>query len=91
MTFVLNRNKEPLNPCSNGKARWLLDNGYAVIDKYQPFTIRLKKKIENPDVNDYILKIDVGSQTTGLAIHFQEKVIFLAELNHRADEITQKF
>ena len=90
MTFVLNKNKEALNPCSNAKARWLLDNGYAVIHKYQPFTIRLKNKIKEPGLKEYVLKIDAGSKTTGLSISCGENVVFVAELHHRADEISQK-
>lgn len=89
MVFVLNKDKTPLNPCHNGKAKWLLDNNYAVVHKIQPFTIRLKKKVTNPNLKDYTLKIDPGSKTTGLAINNGSQVAFLANLHHRADTIKQ--
>lgn len=92
MVFVLNKDKSPLNPTSNGKARWLLDNGYAVVDRHFPFVIRLKKQVENPNLKSYTLKIDPGAKETGLAIveskFKNSKVIFLATLTHRADEIS---
>ena len=87
MVFVLDKTKKSLNPTTNGKARWLLNNGYAVIYKYQPFTIRLKKKVENPNLKEYVLKIDPGSKTTGLSISNGSEVVFLANLHHRAETI----
>jgi 5-methylcytosine-specific restriction endonuclease McrA len=90
MVFVLDKSKRPLNPTSNGKASWLLDNGYATIHKTQPFTIRLKKKIQKPNLKKYIIKIDPGSQTTGLSINCGSEVVFLANLNHRANAIKKK-
>ena len=89
MVFVLNKNKQHLNPTSNGKARWLLSNGYAVVHKVQPFTIRLKKQVKNPTLKNYTLKIDPGSKTTGLSINCGSEVVFLANLNHRADTVKQ--
>ena len=90
MAFVLNQDKTPLNPCHNGKARWLLDNGYASIYKYHPFTIRLKKQVDNPNLKDYTLKIDPGSKATGLAINFGSEVVFLVDLHHRVNAIQKR-
>ncbi|MCH4889578.1 HNH endonuclease, partial [Acidaminobacter sp. JC074] len=53
MVFVLNKNKTPLNPCHPAKARWLLNKGYAVVHKREPFTIRLKQLIVDPETKDY--------------------------------------
>lgn len=39
--FVLNMRGEPLMPCSQRKARILLKEGKAIINKYNPFTIQL--------------------------------------------------
>jgi len=89
MVFVLNKNKKPLNPCTPARARWLLKNKKAVVHKQFPFTIRLKNLVRNPDTKKYILKIDPGSVTTGIAIVEEKeenaKVVFLANLNHRTE------
>jgi len=43
MVFVLSRNKTPLAPTREAKARILLKEGKAVVHKVYPFTIRLKE------------------------------------------------
>lgn len=84
MVFVLNRNKNPLNMCTEAKARYLLDHGNAVVHKMYPFTIRLKTKVEEPFLKNYRIKIDPGSRNTGVAIVDEDNnVCFLAELEHR--------
>ena len=45
--FVLNINGEPLMPCSNAKARHLLQGGRANVVKRIPFTIKLNFECEN--------------------------------------------
>lgn len=86
MVFVLNKNKEPLNPCHPAKARKLLNQGRAVIHKKYPFTIRLKTLKEPSIKAAYRLKIDYGSRHTGLAVlKNNTEVIWLAELHHRTD------
>jgi 5-methylcytosine-specific restriction endonuclease McrA len=90
MVFVLNANKQPLNPCHPAKARQLLKEGKAVIHKKFPFTIRLKQKKESAtNLQSYRIKFDVGSKTTGLTILKQNEVVFLAELHHKT-EIKQR-
>lgn len=83
MVFVLNANKQPLNPCRPAKARRLLTEGKAVVHKQIPFTIRLKEKKEMYQPQTYRVKIDPGSKITGLSILKGNKVIFLAELHHQ--------
>ena len=87
MVFVLNKNKKPLNPCSNAVARKLLKQGKAVVHKRYPFTVRLKYIIDELKAKKYILKLDPGSKTTGLAIAENKsnhaKVVFLSNLEHR--------
>jgi hypothetical protein len=39
--FVLDRKKEPLMPCSEKRARLLLNRGRARVHKMYPFSIRL--------------------------------------------------
>jgi 5-methylcytosine-specific restriction endonuclease McrA len=87
--FVLDTNKQPLNPVHSGRARILLSSGKAAVLKRYPFTIILKTAIESPEVQPLRLKIDPGSKTTGLAVvnDASGEVVFAAELSHRGDEI----
>lgn len=83
MVFILNKNKQPLSPCSEVVARRLLDNGKAVVHKLYPFTIRLKELKSSEDKSEYRLKIDYGSRHTGLAILRNSDVIWLGILHHK--------
>ncbi|HWS82977.1 MAG TPA: RNA-guided endonuclease IscB, partial [Ktedonobacteraceae bacterium] len=87
--FVLDTNKQQLNPVNPGRARTLLDSGRAAIFKRAPFTIILKGAIDAPVVADLRVKIDPGSKTTGIAIINDQsgEVIFAAELTHRGQQI----
>ena len=64
--FVLDTNKQPLCPVHAGRARILLTEGKAAVFKRYPFTIILKAAIEKPQVHQLRIKIDPGSQTTGI-------------------------
>jgi len=79
IVFVLNKNKQPLDPTTQQKARKLLKKQKAVIHKMEPFTIRLKelKTVVDPQSNEYRLKIDYGSRYTGLAILRGEEILWL--------------
>ncbi|MEA3643231.1 MAG: RNA-guided endonuclease IscB [Lamprobacter sp.] len=65
--FVLDKQKKPLMPCSEKRARLLLQRGRAVVVRPAPFTIRLKDRIGG-DTQPARLKIDPGSKTTGIAV-----------------------
>lgn len=80
--FVLNQDKQPLDPTTEFNARKLITNDKAVIHKYKPFTIRLKNKVI-PNTRNYRLKIDYGSRYTGLAILEGNNVVWLGELHHK--------
>ena len=88
--FVLNKNKQPLMPCSLARARQLLSKKKAAIFKLYPFTIILKDR-EYGEVQNIEVKIDPGSKTSGIALvgHFQieKKVIWSANLEHRGAAI----
>src|SRR5437762_1914702 len=91
--FVLATNKQPLSPCHQAVARKLLRDGKAAVWKTYPFTIILKRAVENPDPQPMALKVDPGSKTTGMALvqenaSGEAKVIFAAELTHRGAAIT---
>ncbi len=87
--FVLDTNRQPLTPCHPARARELLAKGKAAVYRRYPFTIVLNRAVgEVPPESQ--LKIDPGSQTTGLAIVNRNKLVWGAELRHRGDRIKAK-
>src|ERR1051326_7557555 len=87
--FVLDTHKQPLDPVHAGRARLLLDSGKAAVFKRYPFTIILKAAVADPEVHPLRLKIDPGSQTTGIALveDGEGSVVWAAELTHRGPAI----
>jgi 5-methylcytosine-specific restriction endonuclease McrA len=98
----LDKSKKPLMPCSEKRARLLLERGRARVHRLVPFTIRLvDRRVEDSVLQPVRLKIDPGSKTTGIAlaresedvdadtgeIHRSAHVLFLAELAHRGHAI----
>jgi 5-methylcytosine-specific restriction endonuclease McrA len=65
--FVLDRQKKPLMPCTEKRARLLLERGRAVVVRLAPFTLRLKDRIGGA-TQPLRLKLDPGSRVTGLAL-----------------------
>jgi hypothetical protein len=66
MVFVLDKNKRPLMPCTERRARLLLQRGRAVVHRLCPFTIRLKDRwLEDSVLQPVVLKIDPGSRLLG--------------------------
>ena len=58
MVYVINKNNEPLMPCSNVIARLLLKQGKAKVKKRLPFTIKLLY-----DTTEYIQELTLGVDT----------------------------
>jgi 5-methylcytosine-specific restriction endonuclease McrA len=87
--FVVNTNRQPLNPVHPGRARLLLSEGKAAVLRRFPFTIILKSAVEQPTLAPLRLKIDPGAQTTGLALlnDANGEVIWAAEVFHRGQAI----
>lgn len=85
--FVVDLNKQPLNPCHPSVARKLLSSGKAAIFRKYPFVIILKESKLKTTTAPVQLKLDPGSRTTGIALVQGEKVIFGAELTHRGQAI----
>jgi hypothetical protein len=87
--FLVDTNKQPLNPVHPGQARILLKAGKAAVLKRYPFTIVLKTAVEQPLFQPLRVKLDPGSRTTGMAIVNDQsgQVLFAAELSHRGYEI----
>jgi 5-methylcytosine-specific restriction endonuclease McrA len=86
--FLIDANQTPLNPVHPAQARKLLDCGKAAVFRRYPFTLVLKRVIENPNVYPLTLKIDPGSKFTGIAlVTNQGDVIWAMELQHRGQQI----
>src|SRR4028118_1673679 len=85
--FVLDTNKQPLEPIAPGQARRLLKLAQAAVYLRYPFTIILKYAVSHPKTQPGQLKIDPGSKTTGLALVQGDKVLWGAELTHRGQQI----
>jgi 5-methylcytosine-specific restriction endonuclease McrA len=84
--FVLNINRQPLNPIHPAAARKLLAQSQAAIFRKFPFTIILKEQT-TLEVQPLEIKIDPGSKVTGLAILCGSKLVWAAELTHRGATI----
>jgi hypothetical protein len=88
MVFVLDKHKKPLMPCTEKRARLLLERKRAVVHKMAPFTIRLKDRwVADSAFQPLRLKLDPGSKTTGSALLLEgtqgAKAIFLGEIVHK--------
>jgi 5-methylcytosine-specific restriction endonuclease McrA len=83
--FVIDANKQPLNPVRPGRARKLLTLGQAAVYRRYPFTIILRQAVSHPVLVPLRLKIDPGARTTGLALvnDATGEVVWAAELEHR--------
>ena len=86
---VLDTTKKPLAPTTPRRTRLLLKSGKAAVFRRYPFTVILKREIENPTTPNLKLKIDPGSKTTGVSIVNQQtgEVVFAAEIEHRGQAI----
>jgi 5-methylcytosine-specific restriction endonuclease McrA len=87
--FVLDTFYQPLNPVHPGRARLLLKEGKASVYRRYPFTLILKTEVKHPEVTPLRVKLDPGSQTTGIAVvdDASGEVIFAAELSHRGYDV----
>jgi 5-methylcytosine-specific restriction endonuclease McrA len=95
MVFVLDKHKKPLMPCTEKRARLLLERGRARIHKMEPFTIRIVDRlVEDSVLQPVSLKLDPGSKFTGIALVKETEhvsyVISLLELEHRGQLIHKK-
>lgn len=100
--FVTDKQKFPLMPCTEKRARLLLERGRAVVVRLYPFTIRLKDRVGG-DTQPLRVGIDPGSKTTGFMLARESEdidllsgevkqsrhVLWLAELNHRGRNISE--
>lgn len=92
MVFVLDKHKRPLMPCSEKRARLMLERGRARVHRMYPFTIRLVDRTDG-ETQNVAFKVDPGSKKTGIALVRQTKdtasVLSLIELEHRGARISE--
>ena len=89
--FVVDAQRQPLEPIHPGRVRMLLKEGKAAVYRRYPFTILLKTVVKDPVPAPLRLKIDPGAKTTGLALvnDANGEVVWAAELSHRGTAIKQ--
>lgn len=85
--FVVDTDKQPLDPVHPAQARKMLDTGQAAVWRQFPFTVILSASVAGVQPQLLQLKIDPGSKTTGIALLRNDAVIWAAELTHRGQAI----
>ena len=89
MVLVLDKRKKPLMPCSERRARILLQRGRAVVHRLRPFTIRLRDRTAEESVFQPLrLKMAPATKATGVALVREDApgagtVVFAAEVAHK--------
>ena len=86
--FVLNQNREPLNPVHPAVARMLIDGGSAAILRHRPFTIIMNVTVEE-ETEPLRVCVDPGSRGTGMVLveMNSNRLVFAMEIEHRGEEI----
>jgi hypothetical protein len=84
MAYVLNRNGEPLMPCSTRKARILLSQNKAKVVSKTPFTIQLLQGSTGYK-QSIIAALDTGSVAIGCAAIVNGQVVYQSEVTLRND------
>lgn len=92
--FVWDRNGKALMPCSEKRARLLLERGRARVHRVLPFVIRLiDRSADSCTFQALRLKLDPGSKSTGRALvrEFNKgvAVLNLFDLVHRGRQISE--
>ncbi|OUM00708.1 RNA-guided endonuclease IscB [Variovorax sp. JS1663] len=101
--YVLDRSGRPLMPCSEKRARKLLNCGRARVHRLQPFVIRLVDRTQDDCTLQHLrLKLDPGSKATGAALVRESEstdatgevrraatVVNLMEIIHRGRQISE--
>jgi 5-methylcytosine-specific restriction endonuclease McrA len=89
MAFVVDQQQKSCRPVHPGRARHLLNRGRAAVYRRFPFTIILRDGEPSEEPEPVRLKIDLGSETTGLALvnDATGQVVWVAELTHRGQQV----
>lgn len=102
--YVLDKRGKPLMPCSEKRARLLLERGRARVHRIMPFVIRIVDREQaSGELQPVRIKLDPGSKFTGIAltrdievvnvetgeIQREVAVLNLIELAHRGRQISE--
>jgi 5-methylcytosine-specific restriction endonuclease McrA len=99
LVFVLDKRKRPLMPCTEKRARLLLQRGRAVVHRRVPFTIRLKdRRQEDSTFQPIVMGFDPGSKTSGVCLAREEQTqegsvhhaLYLAEITHKGGVVAKR-
>jgi len=82
--FVIDRLFRPLLPTTEARARILLNKKKAFVYSVKPFTIQLRKTMENP-VGEFKVGIDDGAKEVGISVAYNKYIIFAANIQLRQD------
>jgi len=84
--FVIDAEGKPLLPTHPARSRKLLRNGRATVEQVVPFTIRLKRKVENP-VGSFVVGVDDGTKHVGIAVKNEktDEIVFRGQMDLRQD------
>jgi len=84
--FVIDLEGKPLLPTHPARARKLLDSGKATVYQVVPFTIQLKRVVDNP-VGSFTVGIDDGAKKVGIAVvnEHTKEVVFAGTIKLRQD------
>ena len=82
--YLINKNGNPLMPCTPAKAKHLLKAGKAKCIKRIPFTIKLLWDCEE-NTQEVVAAMDTGSKTIGCAAIANSKVVYQSEVQVRQD------
>lgn len=90
--LVIDKNKQPLMPCRQARARKLLSAQKASVYRRHPFTIILQER-DSGAIQPLSLKIDPGSKTTGMALVAEfnsgSTCVFGSNIHHRGHQIKE--
>ena len=86
MVYVLNNDGSPLMPCTEAKARHLVEGGKAKVVRRTPFIIRLTFLVEGEVNTEAVtLGVDAGSSLIGVSVTTEGRVLLEAEVEVRND------
>lgn len=86
--FLIDANKTPMNPIHPARASRLMKEGKAAVFRMYPFTLIMKRVVDNIVTYPLSLRIDPGSKFTGISlVNNRDEVVWGMELTHRGSAI----
>ena len=84
MVYVVSKTGNPLMPCTEAKARKLLNDKKAKVIKHTPFIIKLLWDCEEK-TQEVVAGMDTGSKFIGCAVKGNGKIVYQSEIQMRFD------